>query len=111
MSASFCINCDKMVGGYEKYCLDCVDKYGVKQDVSYWKTRGFEAWQNREAEFRKDLAAVPADYKKPKTPTRHIRHVELLRYNALSKPVYIPNMSRGKNSNPAYRKRFGSRAK
>jgi hypothetical protein len=108
MSASLCIKCEKTVSGYEKYCPDCLDTYGVKQDVDFWQTRGFGTWQKRESVFQSDLAAVPADYKKPKAPSRHIRHIETIRN--IPAPVLVSAASRGKNNNPAYRKRFGSRA-
>jgi hypothetical protein len=101
VSASQCIKCEKIVGGYEKYCEDCIRTYGVMQDRYYWRTRGFNEWQNNKAEFEKDLAAVPANFSpapkaKPNTPE--------------IKTVYIPASSKpSRQSDPAYRKRFGSR--
>lgn len=58
MSASMCIKCERMVMMYEKYCSDCVKRYGVKQDPLWHKTHWFEDWDaDREREFRKDVAA------------------------------------------------------
>jgi len=42
-----------MVPMYEKYCQDCVDKYGVAQDNEWYKT--YHSWDEREKEFEKDL--------------------------------------------------------
>ena len=53
MSASLCIKCEKMVSLYEKYCQDCVNRYGVVQDTEWHKT--YHNWDEREKEFEKDL--------------------------------------------------------
>ena len=52
MSVSLCIKCEQMVCMYEKYCQDCVEKYGVAQDASWHKSR--HDWKDRFKEFEKD---------------------------------------------------------
>jgi hypothetical protein len=100
MSASFCIKCEKMVGGYEKYCDDCVKKYGVKQDRMWHKTYYFTDWNTeRAAEFAKDAQST--------------KERDLRKHNP-DKPkttiyVYHQTPKATKQSDPAYRKRFGSR--
>jgi len=42
-----------MVFMYEKYCQDCIDKYGVTQDTEWHKAH--HDWGDREEEFEKDL--------------------------------------------------------
>lgn len=46
-----------MVGGYEKYCNDCINKFGVKQDENFWRDwHWVKNWEEeRKAEFEKDL--------------------------------------------------------
>ena len=59
MSASQCIKCESIVGGYEKYCHKCVAKYGVKQDANFWRTHSFSNWDvDRKAEFENDIAMM-----------------------------------------------------
>ena len=42
---------------YEKYCSDCIKKYGVTQDLSFHKRVMFDDWDvERKQEFKKDLA-------------------------------------------------------
>ena len=56
MSYSQCIKCESMVSGYEKYCSDCVEKYGVKQDENWHKNHWFKDWdKDRKIEFENDL--------------------------------------------------------
>ena len=52
MSYSVCIKCKTMVGGYEKYCPACLEKYHIKQDDMFHKM-GIQQteWP---AEFKKD---------------------------------------------------------
>ena len=59
MSASQCIKCERIVGGYEKYCHECVAKYGVKQDENFFRTHHFNDWNvDRKAEFENDIAMI-----------------------------------------------------
>lgn len=61
MSFSQCIKCEQMVGMYEKYCSDCVRKYGVRQDMDFWKRQAdmSVSWNNRQLIFEQDMKAVP----------------------------------------------------
>ena len=54
MSFSVCIKCRQMVSYYEKYCPDCVSKYGVRQDETFHK-RVYLDSKDYEAEFQKDF--------------------------------------------------------
>ena len=59
MSASQCVKCERWVGGYEKYCEECIKTYGVKQDGSFWKTHSFVDWEaERKLEFAKDMVVA-----------------------------------------------------
>ena len=104
MSASQCIKCERIAGGYEKYCDDCVKRYGVKQDETFYKSHWFNDWEaERKAEFEKDLAAVPAA--RPILQSQPRKTLE-------EKPLPLVRMHKsGKNNHPAYRKRFGSKPK
>jgi hypothetical protein len=103
MSASQCIKCEQVVPMYEKYCEICVQTYGVKQDADYWKLHGFEAWQNRDAEFTKDLESAvhtTPNLPIPKIAARHL----------IPPPVYVGyRVKPNKQSTAGYMKRFGSR--
>jgi hypothetical protein len=104
MSASQCIKCERIVGGYEKYCDNCVKTYGVKQDEVFHKNHWFNDWETeRKMEFEKDLAAVPAARPIPAPQLRKTIGEQLLPLTRLHKS--------GKNSQPDYRKRFGSKPK
>lgn len=62
MSQSACIKCEQPVSMYQKYCPECVEKYGVAQDVEWHKNNRFDNWsRDRLIEFRKDLEDVPED--------------------------------------------------
>ena len=54
MSFSICIKCRQMVGCYEKYCPQCVSKYGVRQDETFHKRIDLDP-KDYEAEFQKDF--------------------------------------------------------
>lgn len=43
MSFSTCLNCQNMVGGYEKYCQVCTKNLDLKQDTDYWKTSAIQS--------------------------------------------------------------------
>lgn len=93
-----------MVGGWEKYCPRCIENYGVEQDGTFHKRNGYLDEVVYKMEFEKDLARAKntrksiKSYKAMPVP----RAVEI-------KPVYYANRSAGRNNDPAYRKRFGSR--
>lgn len=55
MSYSTCIKCKSQVGGYEKYCDNCVEEYGLqdKQDLQFWKVD-----PNKRLGTRRDLQAL-----------------------------------------------------
>lgn len=39
MSYSVCINCERMVPAYEKYCLGCLGKHPqLQQDEDFWRS-------------------------------------------------------------------------
>ena len=59
MSVSWCIKCEQTVSMYEKYCQDCVDKYGVAQDINWHKT--YHDWKDRFEEFEKDVLLKGGD--------------------------------------------------
>jgi hypothetical protein len=109
MSASYCIKCENIVGGYEKYCDDCIRIYGVKQDAMFHKGRTWMDWDiERKFEFEKDLKDVPATHIVPRTPSGRLRTKAAVEIKA----VYIPNAGKsGKQYDSAYRKRFGSRSR
>lgn len=52
MSYSVCLKCGKMVYRYEKYCIDCSEKY--HQDMDFWKNN------------RRDEIGVEEELKKDK---------------------------------------------
>lgn len=59
MSFSCCIKCGKMVAQYDKYCEDCVNKYGVKQDKEFHKHFYPENYEEEcKKEFSNDLLAA-----------------------------------------------------
>ena len=104
MSYSRCIKCDAMVSGYQKYCPDCVKRYGVEQDETFHKRTGYLDEAGYKAEFEKDLARARYD----RGPIKQHKMIPA-RKEQLS-PVYIPNTGKiTKQSNPAYRKHAGSR--
>lgn len=56
MSYSTCLNCEKMVSQYEKYCYRCIQKYNLKQDEDWHKNHHFQDWETeRFEEVSKDL--------------------------------------------------------
>lgn len=66
MSASQCIKCESIVGGYEKYCPECVAKYGVRQDVNFWRNHWFNNWDvERKQEFENDVAMISTFHVSP----------------------------------------------
>jgi len=101
MSASQCIKCERIVGGYEKYCDDCIKRYGVKQDETFHQTMRFLNWErDRQLEFTKDLTAATAARNSLKPPVEVSGVLPLLRVHKSTK-----------NRVPEYCKRFGSRPK
>lgn len=54
MSYSVCIKCGEMVGGYEKYCKLCANRYLVKNDIEFHRTPHTK--EDIESELRKDGA-------------------------------------------------------
>ncbi len=58
MSVCQCISCNDMVPGYQKYCYKCVKRYGVWQDLNFWRApRLYDNWETYRAnEFKKDLS-------------------------------------------------------
>jgi hypothetical protein len=43
MSYSVCLDCKEMVGGYQKYCPECLPKYRQKEAYEFfWKSHGYE---------------------------------------------------------------------
>ncbi len=56
MSYSMCLNCERMVEGYEKYCDDCIEKFGLPRDDNWHKNHWFDDWdKERKEEVEKDI--------------------------------------------------------
>jgi hypothetical protein len=110
MSCSQCIKCEAMVSGYQKYCDNCVRKYGVQQDEMFHKTFVWVDWNiQRDGEFEKDMAArpiIPGSTRDPETQTAYgLRDVM---QGAVNLPL-VRRFKSSKNADPDYRKRTGSR--
>lgn len=53
MSYSVCLKCEDMVGGYQKYCIECSQKFNLRNDELFWKNT---AWpKDKESEIAKDV--------------------------------------------------------
>jgi hypothetical protein len=101
MSASQCIKCERIVGGYEKYCEECIKQYGVKEDETFHQYFRFLNWErDRQLEFTKDMAAAAAARNSLKPSVEVTGVLPLLRVRKSTK-----------NRVPEYRKRFGSKPK
>jgi hypothetical protein len=104
MSASYCLKCGDMVGGYEKYCDSCIEKYGVRQTPNFWKNAGEYEWNNRETIFQEDLAQKPgAGY------TGEVKPKNIASRVTVKSPVYMPRYYPLSAKQRAY-KRPGTRA-
>lgn len=59
MSCSYCLNCERIVPSYEKYCRYCLQKYNLPQDENWHKNHRFKNWnQERLEEVGKDIEKV-----------------------------------------------------
>ena len=58
MSYSICINCDKMVPNYEKYCQPCILKYNLNQDNNWHRVyhKKINVFEEIEKDKRRDNA-------------------------------------------------------
>lgn len=59
MSYSVCINCERMVPAYEKYCADCLNKYPqLKQNPDFWRNY-YYTWEAAKELAKQEIAAAP----------------------------------------------------
>ena len=56
MSYSVCINCERMVPMYEKYCMDCLMKYPhLQQMPTFWQNSSV-SWEHAKAIAKEEIA-------------------------------------------------------
>lgn len=81
MSACLCAKCEQITLRYDKYCPDCVKRYGVPAYENFWRLpHDFDDWDTwRKAEFQKDIAYMSTIHVskdvQPETDVLAVEHI------------------------------------